>query len=68
VKNLKNALEEREVPHHKAEALVEQIRAAYERSEDDERFSTNLAGKKVVVTPSEGLERKVHDIVRKLAA
>lgn len=68
VKNLKNALEEREVPHHKAEAIVEQIRAAYERSEEDERYSTELAGKTVVVTRSEGLERKVHDIVQKLAA
>jgi len=68
VKNLKNALDELDVPHHKAEAIVEQIRAAYERSEDDERYSTDLAGKTVVVTRSEGLERKVHEIVQKLAA
>ncbi|MEJ2089627.1 MAG: hypothetical protein P8Y69_14385 [Gammaproteobacteria bacterium] len=68
VRNLSKVVEEQKVPPHRAQALAELIRSAYERSQNDERYSTQLAGRTVVVTPSDGLRQKVHEIVGKLAA
>lgn len=65
---LKDVVESKGIPHHKVEALVEQVRAAYDRSDDDERYNTELAGRTVVVTLSKGLREKVHEVVEKLAA
>lgn len=68
VKNLSKVVEEQKVPPHRAQALAELIRAAYERSQDDERYRTQLGDRTVVVTPSDALRNKVHEIVEKLAA
>lgn len=68
VKTLNDVVESRGIPHHKAEALVEQIRAAYDRSENETRYNAELAGRTVVVTLSDGLRDKVHEVVEKLAA
>lgn len=68
VKNLSKVVEEQGVPHHQAEALVEQIRIAYERSGSDERYMAEVAGRTVVITPSTALRQKVQEVVQKLAA
>lgn len=68
VKNMSKVFAEKKMPPHRAEAFGELLRAAYKGSKDEERYSTELAGRTVVVTPSDGLRRKVHDIVEKIAA
>ena len=68
VKNLSKVVEEQGVPHNRAEALVEQIRIAYERSGTDNRYMTEVAGRTVVITPSAALRQKVQEVVQKLAA
>ena len=68
VKKLNDVVEAKGIPHHKVEALVEQVRAAYDRSQNDERYNAELAGRTVVVTLSEGLRDKVHEVVEKVVA
>ena len=68
VKDLRKVVEERGLAPHRAQVVGEQLRVAYELSGGDDRYSIKLAGRTVVVTPSDGLRRKVHDIVEKLAA
>lgn len=68
VTNLKDVIDEYDIAPHRAQAFIEQLRAAYEGSDVEDRFKTELAGKSVVVTPSDNLRRRVHDIVEKLAA
>jgi hypothetical protein len=68
VKNLSEVIEEKKIPPYRAEAFADLLRAAYKGSKDEARYSTQLAGRSVVVTPSDGLRQKVHEIVEKLAA
>lgn len=46
-----------------AQALIGRLSAAYEQASEAPRYSTELAGKKIVVIPSRGLGREVHDIM-----
>jgi len=68
VKNMSEVFKEQKVAPHRAEAFAELLRSAYKGSADEERYSAQLAGRTVVVTRSDGLRKKVHDIVEKIAA
>jgi len=68
LKNLSEVVEEKKVPPYRAEALADLLRAAYKQSKGDERYSTQLGDRTVVVTPSDGLRRSVHEIVEKIGA
>jgi hypothetical protein len=46
--------------------VVEQLRAAYERNADVNRFSATVQDVNVVVTPSATLERDVHEIIDRI--
>ncbi len=48
------------------EKLVEQLRGAYERNADADRFSAKVHDRDVVVTPSPTLEHEVHEIIDKV--
>lgn len=63
VKNLKNFLTEKGIDQRHAEPLVQAIGAAYERNAAVPRYRTSVAGRDVVVTPSEGLAQEVGRIL-----
>jgi hypothetical protein len=46
-----------------AQALISRLSAAYEHASEAPRYSAEVAGRKVVVIPSRGLGREVHDIM-----
>ena len=43
-----------------------QLRDAYERNADVSRFCTTVQDRDVVVTPSDKLEKEVHEIIDKV--
>jgi len=45
---------------------VDQLRDAYERNTDVNRFSATVQERDVVVTPSPELEKEVHEIIEKV--
>ncbi len=66
VQNLKKVVAEKGIPATTFQLISDDLRGAYERSESASRYSTSLAGKNVVVTPSEPLAREVHQIIQGL--
>ncbi|MBI5585684.1 MAG: hypothetical protein HY892_17885 [Deltaproteobacteria bacterium] len=67
VHNLKKVVAEKGIPATTFQLISDDLRGAYERSGSVTRYSTILAGKNVVVTPSETLAREVHQIIQKLS-
>jgi hypothetical protein len=45
----------------------ETLREAYERSQPESRFSTVIADKKIIITPSENLGKEVDRVIRAIA-
>lgn len=68
VSNMVKVVEEQGVAPHRVEALVELIRTAYERSQNDDRYMAEVAGRSMVITPSHELRRKVHELVHRVIA
>jgi len=68
VLNLKKVVAERGIPATTFTLISDDLRGAYERSEGASRYSATLAGKNVVVTPSETLASEVDQIIRNLEA
>ncbi len=68
VQNLKKVVAEKGIPATTFQLISDDLRGAYERSGSASRYSTNLAGKNVVVTPSEPLAREVQQIIQGLGA
>lgn len=48
------------------EKIEDELSVAYKRSESDQRFSYDISGQQIVVTPSRDLENEVHDIIQGL--
>ena len=48
------------------EKIEDQLSAAYKRSQSDQRFTCDISGQEIVVTPSQDLEREVHDVIQAL--
>ena len=63
VTSLNELVEEHHLSREQAVKLVDDLGHAYEHASEETRYSTDLAGKRVVVIPSLGLGQEVHDIV-----
>lgn len=48
------------------EKIEDELRDAYKRSESDQRFTCNIGGQQIVVTPSDDLESEVHQTIQAL--
>ena len=68
VYNLKKVVAEKGIPATTFSLISDDLRGAYERSGSASRYSTSLAGKNVLVTPSETLAREVHKIIQGMGA
>lgn len=65
---LKKVVEEKKIPLAHFQALSNKLREAYEQSASVSRFSTTIANKKIIVTPSESLSQGVAAVVREVVA
>jgi len=68
VQNLKKVVAEKGIPATTYQLISDDLRGAYERSGNASRYSTSLAGKNVVVTPSDTLAQEVQKIIQGLGA
>ena len=68
ISNFKTLMLDKKLPPDQVQLLSDKLRDAYIRSKEAGRFSTAIAGKTIVVTPSEALERDVAKIFQELGA
>ncbi len=66
ISGLNKLVEEHGLQPLEVEKVVEQLRDAYERNADANRFRATVHDKDVVVTPSAQLEQEVHEIIDKV--
>ncbi len=66
VKSLKDLLAEHKVDPMKQGRLVDELREVYRQSESEQRFLAEVAGRELVVTPSEQLGRGVESILNQV--
>jgi len=66
VSGLNTLVEEHGMKPAEIAHVVDELREAYKHCEQSERYTAELEGTKVVVTPSDQLEHEVHDIIDKL--
>ncbi len=67
LRNFKDLMDEGKLNSLTARPVIAKLRESYEQSQDVERFSTTIADREVVVTPSASLGQKVDAIIRKVA-
>ena len=64
--NLKRLMADRKLSAAKIQAISDELREAYQRTQEEPRYAYTLAGKNVVVTPSPALEaeleKHIHDV------
>ena len=63
VSGLNTLVEEHGLKPLEVEKVVDQLREAYERNADVNRFCATVQDRDVVVTPSARLEKEVHEII-----
>jgi len=63
ISGLNTLVEEHGLKPLEVEKLLDQLRDAYERNADVNRFCTTVQDRDVVVTPSAKLEKEVHEII-----
>ena len=63
VSSLKELADENQLSPGKVEQLMGELRVAYEHASESPRYTAHLTDTDVVVIPSEGLEREVHEII-----
>ncbi len=66
ISGLNTLVEEHGLKPLEVEKVVDQLRTAYERNADVDRFCTTVHDRDVVVTPSVKLETEVHEIIDKV--
>jgi hypothetical protein len=64
--NLKRLMATRKLSQAKVQALSDELRAAYERTQEEPRYSYALAGRTVAVTPSAALEAEITRIIHEV--
>lgn len=64
--NLKRLVKEKGLSDEQVRMRSEELRAAWLRSKDEPRYTTDLGGKHVVVTPSATLERELADVIHRV--
>lgn len=62
--SLKTLAEEQGVKPDELKALSDNLRKIYEKNQDDERFTTKVGKKNILVTPSEEFGNQVRDVIR----
>jgi hypothetical protein len=67
VTGLNTLVQEHGVSPAEIEKVLDELREAYKRHMDEAHFTTKVENRTVVVTPSQGLEKEVHDIVEQIA-
>ena len=67
-KNLKDVVERGKMSPPEATALIERLARAYDHSKDAERYTMDVGGNTVIVTPSQALHEEVDEIVQRIAA
>jgi hypothetical protein len=63
ISGLNTLVEEHGLKPLEVEQVIDQLRDAYARNADVNRFCTTVANRDVVVTPSARLETEVHEII-----
>ena len=66
ISGLNTLVEEHDLKPIEVEKVVDQLRDAYERNADVNRFTATVQDRDVVVTPSTRLETEVHEIIDKV--
>ncbi len=61
--NFKTLVEEHGINPIRLERITDHLREAYQRSASAQRYTTKIAEREVIVTPSQTLEKEVHEIV-----
>jgi hypothetical protein len=64
--NLKRLIKEKGLPAQEVQLRSEELREAYQRSQGEGRYTTTIAGKHVLVTPSPSLERELVEIIHRV--
>ena len=64
--NLKTLAEEQGVKPDQLKALSENLRKIYEENLEDERFTTKVGKKNILVTPSEEFRTQVSEVIRQV--
>jgi hypothetical protein len=68
VLNFKTLMQDKKLPLDQVQLLSDKLRDAYVRSKETGRYSAQIGGKTVIVTPSESLEHDVARIFQELGA
>ena len=63
VDGLKELVDQHKLSQSQVQILVSALGDAYEHASDEPRYSTEVAGRRVTVIPSGGLEKEVHQII-----
>lgn len=66
ISGLNTLVEEHGLQPKEVQKVVEELRVAYERNADVNRFCAKVQDRDMVVTPSAKLEHEVHDIIDKV--
>lgn len=64
--NFKRMMKEKGLSELQVRQRSEELREAYGRSKDEPRYTTDLGGKHVLVTPSATLERELVEIIHRV--
>ena len=64
--NMKKVVEEKGIPMPEFQLLSDELRDAYQKSQETERYTTSIAGKTLVVIPSENLARDLKNVILKM--
>jgi hypothetical protein len=64
--NFKRLMSEKGLSQREVQVRSDELRAAYTRSKEEPRFTAELGGKDVLVTPSATLEAELVDIVHRV--
>lgn len=64
--NFKRLMKEKGLSESEARTRSEELRAAYVRSKEEPRYTAEVGGKHVLVTPSPALERELIDIIHRV--
>ncbi|MBU0728562.1 MAG: hypothetical protein KKE17_15580 [Proteobacteria bacterium] len=63
IHNLQNLADSKGMGQDQFAGMVDKLKEAYQRSEDHQRFTSNIGGKEVVITPSFALAGEVKQII-----
>ena len=66
ISGLNKLVEEHGLKPLEMQKVVDQLRDAYQRNADVNRFCTTVEDREVVITPSKKLEQEVHEIIEKV--